>query len=307
MKKYIIFSIILIVLLSLFVYIQDNSLTTLTIAGLEITLPNALWTAIFLTIFLLFTIIFFLITQFKTYFYKKTIQKDIAVIIDNIKNHILYKTIHKPTKILNNINNFTKNIEGLNIKPEKTEKFEFLEDIKKLKNGEVIEISKYKLNENNPWFILNIENRLNKNPEYAKEVLKKFKNEKLKEKAFYIFAKTAPIKEILRYPYEITFEIVKAHIKDNDLKKLLEKAKLTPSEEIEIAKEIFSTKTPDEELNILTPLKWGKSYLALKYHHLELAKEIIEENDLKFFKYYLDLIEKEKVDIDEYIKAAKQI
>jgi len=219
MKKYIIFSIILIVLLSLFVYIQDNSLTTLTIAGLEITLPNALWTAIFLTIFLLFTIIFFLITQFKTYFYRKAIQKDIAVIIDNIKNHILYKTIHKSTKILNDINNFTKNIEGLNIKPEKTEKFEFLEDIKKLKNGEVIEISKYKLNENNPWFILNIENRLNKNPEYAKEVLKKFKNEKLKEKAFYIFAKTAPIKEILRYPYEITFEIVKAHLKDNELKK----------------------------------------------------------------------------------------
>ena len=305
MKKYVIFSIIVIALLSLFIYIQDNSYTTLNIAGTNISLPNALWVALFLSVFFIFTIIFFLIIHFQTYIYKKNVQKDIAIIIDNIKNHIFYKKIHKPAKILTNINNFTQNIEGLNIKPEKTEKFEFLEDIKKLLNGETVEIGKYKLKEDNPWFILNIKNRLHKNPDYAKEILRKFKNEELKKEAFYIYAKKAPIKEILKYPYEINLEIIKAHINDNDLKLLLEKAKLSAKEQIEVARDIYSTKTPDEELEILKPLPWAEAYLAIKYEHMDLAKEVIEANDLKFFKFFIDLKEKEKVDIDEYIESAQ--
>jgi len=305
MKKYVIFSIIVITLLSLFIYIQDNSYTTLNIAGVNLSLPNALWVALFLSVFFLFTIIFFLIIHFQTYIYKKNVQKDITIIIDNIKNHIFYKKIHKPAKILTNLNNFTQNIEGLNIKPEKKEKFEFLEDIKKLLNGETVEIGKYKLKEDNPWFILNIKNRLHKNPDYAKEILRKFKNEELKKEAFYIYAKKASVKEILKYPYEINIEIIKAHINDNDLKLLLEIAKLSAKEQIEVAKDIYSTKTPDEELEILTPLPWAKAYLALKYEHIDLAKEIIEANELKFFKFFISLKEKEKVDIDEYIESAQ--
>ncbi len=306
MKKYIISSIIFIAIISLFIYIQDNAYTTLSLFGSNLTLPNALWSALFLTLFLFFTIIFFLIIHFKTYIYKKNIQKDILIIIENIKNNIFYKNKTKPVKILNSINSFVENIEGLNIKPVKKENFEFLEDIEKLQKGEVIEIGKYNLNENNPWFIQNIKNRLIQNPDYAKEVLKKFKNEELKKEAFYIFAKKAEIKEILKYPYDITFEIIEAHIKDDNLKELLEKAKLTPKEEIQIAKKIYNTKTPDEELEILSPLKWGKSYLALKYEHIELAKEIIEANNLKFFEYFLKLkTSQEKTDIDEYLDAAK--
>jgi len=306
MKKYTISSIILIALISLFVYIQNNAYTTLSFFGINLTLPNAAWVAFFLTLFLIFTLIFFLVIHFKTYIYKKNIQKDVLIVLENIKNHIFYKNKTKPVKILTNINSFTENIEGLNIKPIKKEHFEYLEDISKLQNGEVIEIGKYNLDENNPWFILNIKNRLNKNPDYAKEILKKFKNESLRKEAFYIWAKTAEIKEILKYPYEITLDIIKSHIKDENLDQLLEKAKLTPKEEIEIAKSIYNTKSPDEELKILTPLKWGKSYLALKYEHIELAKEIIEENDLKFFEYFLILKNtQEKMDIDEYLRAAE--
>ena len=304
MKKYVIFSIILISLLSLFIYIEDNSFTTVSIFGINLSLPNAVWLIIFLSIFFIFSLIFFFFINFKNYLYQKNIQKDITNIILNIKNRIFHKESNIPTKILTDINNFTKNIEGLNIKPEPIEKFEFLEDIKKLLNGETIEISKYKLNSDNPWFILNIKNRLKKDPDYAKEVLKKFKNEELKKEAFYIYAKTAPIKEILKYDYDINLEIIKAHIKDNDLKLLLERAKLTPKEEIEVAKEIYSTKTPDEELEIIKPLKWGYAYLALKYEHIELAKEIIESNELTTLKYFLQLKEfGSKEDIDEYLES----
>jgi len=188
--------------------------------------------------------------------------------------------------------------------PKKCEKFEFLEDIEKLQNGEVIEISKYKLKEDNPWFILNIKNRLKKDENFAKDVLKKYKNDELKKEAFKIYAKNASINEILKYDYEIDKEIIKAHITDENVKPLLQKAKLLPNEEIEIAKEIYQSIDPDKEFEIIEPLKWASAYLALKYEHLQKAKEIIEENELKFFEYFLKLKEAGvKADIDEYIDS----
>jgi hypothetical protein len=301
MKKYIIFGIIFIGIITLFVYIQNNSYTHFEMLGVSISLPNAVWVALFLTIFFIFSVIFMSFINLKNTIFQKNVKKDIQTIIKNIKNKILYINQTKDVKILKNINSFIENISGLEIIPEKKENFEFLEDIKKLKEGEVIEISKYKLNQDNPWFILNVKNRLKKDPSYAKEVLKKFKNEELKKEAFYIWAKEAKIDEILKYPYDITIDIIKAHIKDNNLDKLLQKTKLKPIEEIEVAKELYSTKDPDSELNIIKPLKWGYAYLAIKYSHFDLAKEIVEENNLKFFEYYLNLPKKD--DIDEYINS----
>ncbi|WP_024789523.1 hypothetical protein [Lebetimonas sp. JH292] len=304
MKKYSVFSLIFIALMTLFVYIQDNSSTTFSIFGINISLPNAVWIALFLGIFYILSILFFVFIHLQTFFYKKNIQKDIEIMINNIKNKILYKNSLKEVKVLKYCNNFVKNINGLNIEPNPSEKFEFLEDLKKLKNGEVIEISKYKLNENNPWYILNIKNRLKKDGNYAKEVLRKFKNEELKKEAFQIFAQKAPIEEILKYNYPLTKEIILSHINDKDLKKLLEIAKLSKFEEIEIAKALYGSRTPDEELEIISPFVYGSAYLALKYEHIEKAKEIIEEHSLKIFEYILKLKEcGVKIDIDEYLQA----
>jgi len=304
MKKYSIFSLIFIALIGLFVYIENNSYTTFEVLGVSITLPNALWVVIFLGLFYLVTLIFLGFTNLKNIIFQKNIKKDLEIIINNIKNKILYKNA-KDTKVIKDINNFVKEcIEGLEIKPKKIEKFEFLEDLAKLKQGEVVEIGKYKLKEDNPWFILNVKNRLKKDPSYAKEVLKKFKNEELKKEAFYIWAKEAKIKEILKYNYPITLEIVLSHINDEDLPLLLKQAKLSPKEQIEVAKNIYQTQNPDKELEIIKPLPFGYAYLALKYEHLELAKEIIENNQLKFFEYFLKLKECGiKADIDEYIQS----
>jgi len=305
MKKYSIFSIILITLISILIYLQDNMSTTLSIFGINITLPNALWIALFLTLFFLFSLIYFGIINIKEYFFKRNLNKDIEILTQNIKNKIFYKNETKNTKILNELNAFIKNINGLNINPKKIEKFEFLEDIEKLKNGEVIGIDKYKLKEDNPWFIQNIKNRLKKDENFAKEVLRKYKNEELKKEAFKIFAKTAPISEILKFDYEITLDILLSHINDKDVKFLIQKAKLTPKEEIEVAKAIYQKFDPDSEFEIVENLKYASAYLALKYEHLQKAKEIIEENNLQFFEYFLKLRENGiKVDIDEYIKSS---
>ena len=308
MKKYTIFSIIFIALISLGVYIQNNTFTTLNIGKTSWSLPNAIWVALFLTLFFLTSLIFFGIIHFRSFVYQKNVKKDLKIIIENIKNRVLYKNNIKATKTLNEINECIKNIEGLEIKPQKRENYEFFEDIEKLENGETVEISKYKLNENNPWFKLNIKNRLKNEPEYAKEVLKKFKDKEIRKEAFYIWAKTAGVKEILRESYPITFDIIKSHLHDEYFHLLLTQGelKLSIKEEIELAREIFGWEDPDRELEILKPLKWAEAYIAIKYEHLELAKELIETNNLTFFDYLLKLKENaQKVDIDEYIESAQ--
>ena len=308
MKKYAIFSIIFIVLISLGVYIQNNSFSTLKIGSISLSLPDAAWVAIFLTLFFLTSLLFFGFINLKSFIYQKNVKRDLNIIIENIKNKVLYKKSIKPTKTLNEINEFVENIEGLEIKPEKKEHYPFFEDIKKLKNGEVIEISKYKLDANNPWFKLNIKNRLKNEPEYAKEILKKFKDEELRKEAFYIWAKSAGVKEILREGYPITYDILKTHLHDDYFHLLLSQGelKLSIKEEIQLARDIFGSKDPDSELEILKPLKWAEAYIAIKYEHLDLAKEIIEKNNMKFFEYFLLLKQNgQKVDIDEYIESAQ--
>ena len=99
---------------------------------------------------------------------------------------------------------------------------------------------------------------------------------------------------------QINLEIIKAHINDKDLKLLLEKAKLTPKEEIEVAKLIYS-QNPEKELKLVENLPFAKAYLAIKYSHFDLAKEIIEKHNIKIFEYYINL--KKKVDIDEYLES----
>jgi len=305
MKKYTLFSILFIALLTLYVYMEENSTTTFNFLGADITLSNAVWIAIFLGLFYIFSLIFFSVLHIREFMFRKNIQKDIQILISNIKNAILYKPLsQKKVKQLKDCDNFVKTIEGLNIKPVKIEKFEFLEDIARLLNGEVVEIGKYKLKEDNPWFVMNIKNRLKKDEKFAREVLKKYKNEELKKEAFKIYAKNASISEILKYDYKVDVDIILAHIDKEDVKFLFNKADLTPLDEIKIARVLYGKFDPDKELEIVESLKWASAYLAFKYEHIEKAKEIIEENDLRFFEYFLKLrLSGEKADIDEYIDS----
>ena len=168
----------------------------------------------------------------------------------------------------------------------------------------MVDLKKYKLRNDNKWNILNTLNRIKIDKDFAKDMLLKPINEEVKKAAFYIVIEEMSINEMLRYNYDIPFKIVKKHIKDNNFSKLLERVKLSPIEEIEIAREIHQTIDPDKEFEILKPLKWASAYLALKYEHLQKAKEIIEENDLNFFEFFLKLRENGiKADIDEYIDS----
>jgi hypothetical protein len=245
------------------------------------------------------------VLNIKNYFLSKNIKKDKEFILTHIRNRILFKDSKlKEVKILKDIFNFSNLINGLEIEAKKIDGFEFLEDLEKIKKGEVVDLKKYKLRNDNKWNILNTLNRIKIDKDFAKDMLLKPINEEVKKAAFYIVIEEMSINEMLRYNYDIPFEVVKKHVRDENFNKLLNRIKLSPKEEIEIAREIHQTIDPDKEFEILKPLKLASAYLALKYEHLQKAKEIIEENDLKFFEFFLKLRENGiKADIDEYIDS----
>jgi hypothetical protein len=305
MKKYIIFSVLLIGIISLFVYTQTDATTTFSLFGVSITLLDAVWMAIFLSLFFIISLVFLGILNIKSYFLSKNVNKDKELILSNIKNRILFKDAKlKEVKILKDIFNFSNLINGLEIEPKKIDGFEFLEDLEKIKKGEVVDLKKYKLKNDNKWNILNTLNKIKIDKDFAKDMLLKPINEEVKKAAFYALVDDMSINEMLKYDYDIPFEVVKKHVRDENFNKLLNRVKLSPKEEIEIAREIHQTIDPDKEFEILKPLKWASAYLALKYEHLQKAREIIEENDLKFFEFFLKLRENGiKADIDEYIDS----
>ncbi len=298
MKKYIIFSLIFISAIVLVIYTQDNA----NLGFFGVNLPVSMWAGAILGVFWIFSILYFGVFNFKSFFYKKRIEKDVKNILENIKNRIFYKNSFKEVKELLNINEFTKLIEGLEIEPKKIEKFEFLEDLEKLKKGEVVDLKKYKLDNKNPWVVKNYENRLKADKNFARELIKKDVPEELKIKAKKIYATFAPSYELLNLDIDLDFEILKERIEDKEFKKLLEKAKLKPIEEIELAR-LTKNENPDEEMKLFENLHWAEAYIALKYNHLELAKEIVLKHNLKFFEYFIKIKENSQADIDEYINS----
>jgi hypothetical protein len=302
MKKYTIISFIFIALVGLLIYVNSDSSTTFDMFGIHITLYNAVWFMVFLFIFYLISIIYFAIIKYKTFAFEKNIKKDKLNLIKNIENKILFKDKILPVKILKECEEFVEMIEGLVIKPKKSEIFTFMEDVEKLQNGEVIDLSKYKFSSKNPWVIKNLENRIEKEDlSAAKDALK---IESLKEKALFLLAKKAEVNEILANNYPIYKETILNNLESSRLKELIEKSDLKSDEYIEIAKTLYKKEENNPE-NVITLFEnkiVPYVYLLIKYEMLDKAKELAHENDLKFFKYYLDLKEK-NIKLDDFLDA----
>ena len=302
MKKYSIISILLIAISGLFTYINTNSTTTFDLLGIHITLLNAVWTMLFLTIFYLISIIYFSIEKFKTFKFDRNIKKDKLNILKNIENKILYKDSLLPIKELTDLEEIIEMINGDKLIFKESEKLPFINDLLKLQKGEMIDLKKYKFSKENPWYLKNLENKIQKED---KDALKEALNTPLKEKALNVLAKTADIKEILANNYPISKETILNNLKSDRLKELINKSNLTNEEYIEIAQTLYkNTKVPEQLLELFEDKLVAYIYLLIEYEMIEKAMELAKENDIKIFEYYLLLRENGvKIDIKEYLNA----
>jgi len=301
MKKYTTISFLLIVLIGLFTYINTNSQTTFNLIGIDITLPNAVWVSIFLFIFYLISIIYFSIEKYKNFKFSRQVKKDRDNLLENAKNKIFFKDKILPVKELVKLETIIEMIEGDRLVFKESD-LDYINDLAKIQQGEVIELKKYKLDKDNPWVLRNLENRLNKEDiEAAKEAL----NTPLKEKALEILSKHASVKEILANNYPITKETILNNLDSHRLKELIDKSNLTNQEYIEIAQVLYKqTQVPEKLLELFSNKIVPYIYLLIEYEMIDEAKEKAKEYDVKIFEYYLLLREHgEKIDIKEYLNA----
>jgi hypothetical protein len=302
MKKYSIISIIFIATIGLITYINSDSSTTFDIFGVNITLYNAVWSMIFLFILYLISIIYFSIIKYNSFRFEKNIHKDKINLIKNIENRVLFIDKKLPIKILKELDEFINMVEGLKINPKKSETFKFMEDLEKLQNGEIVDLTKYKFSSNNPWIIKNLENKLKKDDlEAAKEALK---IDSLKEKALKVLSKKASVNEILANNYPITKDTILNNLDNLRLKELIDKSNLKSDEYIEIAKILYlkEENNPENVISLFENKIIPYVYILIKYEMLDKARELAKENELKFFEYYLDLKEK-NIKLDDFLDA----
>jgi len=302
MKKYTVISILYIFTIGLFTYINTNSTTTFNLFGIHVTLLDALWTVAFLAIFYLISITYFSIEKFKNFVFSRNVKKDKENILKNIENKILFKDKVLPIKELIEIEEIIEMINGDKLKFKESEKLSFINDLMKLQNGEVIDLKKYKFSKDNPWYLKNLENKINKEDiQAAKEAL----NTPLKEKALKLLSKKADIKEILANNYPITKETILNNLKSDRLKELINKSNLTNEEYIQIAQEVYKiNENPEFVMEIFKEKIVAYIYLLIEYEMIDKAMELAKENDVKIFEYYLLLRENGvKIDIKEYLNA----
>ena len=302
MRKYTTISFIVIAIIGLFTYINTNATTTFSLFGVNVTLFNAIWTMLFLTIFYLVSIIYFGIEKIRTFIFEKNIKKDKENIIKNIEANILYKNQKFPIKELKDIQSFINMVQGLKINPQENEKFPFLEDIIKLQNGEIVDLKKYKLSNDNPWVLKNLENKIAKGDiNSAKEAL----NTPLKDKAINLLSQKADAKEILDNDYPITKETILNNIKSDKLKELIDKSNLSNMEYIQIAQKLYKTnENPEFVMELFKEKIVAYIYLLIEYEMIDEAYEEAKEKEIKLFEYYLLLRQNGiKIDIKEFIDA----
>jgi len=192
-------------------------------------------------------------------------------------------------------------IEGLKINPKESD-LEFMNDILKLENGEVVDLKKYKLDKENPWVLKNIENKIkNGDKKAAIDAL----NSPLKDIAIEFLSKNADVKEILANDYPITKETILNNLDSDRLNELINKSNLTNKEYIEIAYEVYKKiENPEVVLELFKEKTVAYVYLLIEYEMIDKALELANEHDIKVFEYYL-LLRKNgvKVDIKDYLDA----
>jgi hypothetical protein len=305
LKYFVILSIILIGGLVGVVYFQNQSATlTVTLFGINLTFPVALWLAGGMGLIFLIGAIGLFLSNIRYSIYRKHLEKELNQVLEWGRELIFYRKVGEPKKlkVLGLVKEFVGNIWGDRLTFEKWEKFPYMIDLKRVNEGEYVDLSKYKVPFDNPWEVKNGWNLLKKDPSKAGEILKKYKDPALREAAFKIWAKGAPAAEILKFEYPLTLEIVVAHLDSPELGELIKRAKLTPREQVELARKLYTTKTPEEEMELMEPHPVGMAYLAFKYEHIEKGKEIVEEKNIHLFDYFILMRERGiRVEVDQFL------
>lgn len=257
LKKYIGFSLLLIVAVYIYVFSIENSNYTLNILDYSIELPIAVWVILPISILFLSTIVHILFYGFRNYLQTNSMKKDEDNIIELFKELLLennsnkkfkQKSLKELSEILALVNISPKNID---MNSSNNEMNTILNTIKKINSGEYVNDKSIKLNKNGKTYQKNLLNRAASDVDYAIDVLKKSDT----------FTKDT---------VKAAFQNVVANKSMTTVKKLLDGLKLDKDMVLELMKK--DSKNSDFALEHTTIIKYTKDVKFDKKDYINFAK-----------------------------------
>ena len=319
-KKYIVFSIILIVALYGYVFSLELGDYRLTILDISVNLPVAAWIVLPVLFLFLATIGHILYYGLINIFKARAISKDQETMVAFIKDTLLEKANTKRFKtqgfknLSSILSQFKLSVKDSTFSSSDEELNKIVANIQDIKAGKHISDKSFKLNEMSDLANLNMLNKVNTQIDFAVDVIKKpenfaanvvrqsfenvlrdktmttikklYKNVKLdKELAFKLFQKDAANNEFGFTPDEILKIVKDLDYKNEDYMALAKNYEtiLQPDQIISLFEKLSS------ELEEATP---AYLHVLFEYEMIEKVKEVISstpENEYTAFKALLDL------------------
>jgi len=336
-KKYIGASVLLLALIAGYLmYIDLNNEFTLKIPQIyfEYTMPVYAWIILPALVLFVFTLLHMFYYGTKNYFAKRAVSKDINTLKNIVKKRLLKEKANDllSTKDFKDLGEILKELEidiSENFAYVSKDFDEVVKKIKSIKAGTYIPLKDLKLSSDNYYYNLNLKNRINKDSNFAVEVLKsgtKYSKDLIElafdkvieEKSMTTIKKLLPeleldekmIKKLLEKNIAANKEFA---LSNEELLKYIKKANYENKELIKLAKEFKKTLSPDQLIKLYEELSVNDEkytcaylYVLIDFQMIDKAKDILassQPNEYKVFKAFLDLrIAGKHYSLDDLIK-----
>jgi uncharacterized integral membrane protein len=316
-KKYFMFSVILLALLAGGFYYINNESVSLYLLGLQFNLPFGIWMVVSGVILLVFTLFHLWYHGAKLYFTQKRYHKDYEAVVSKIESKLAGK--ESSVKIKNDeFGALSQILDRVYMAPNPSSPVSGVEgidtlfsQIKCIEEGEYIDSKSLLFAKENPFFTKNLKNRVKSDHKYLSEVLKKGpeENRELFNFAFSEALKNDMVKEIksswsklsnkdtsiaLEILHHVSSDKDKYNFDIKDIESLLKHFDFSSSEYIKIARELKTYLTPDELLKLYENLASEDEKAEDSYVYVLFDLEMLEEASLRAENATSENIEKFK-------------
>ncbi|NQY51996.1 MAG: hypothetical protein HRT42_00320 [Campylobacteraceae bacterium] len=324
LKKYIISSILLIIIIAGYVFSLEANDYTIVILDNTFTFPIAVWAIIPVVILFVASIFHMLFYGFRTFLNSRAVEKDEKNIVNLLKETLLEnqnkikfktKTFIDLSSILSQLtfdvkNDFDSKDKDLN---------EIISLISKVNAGESVSLKNYKFNKQGSIVKKNLINKINSEVDYALDVIKKsdtFSSDIVKVAFLHVLKEKSmtTINKILSYvnlDKEMTLSLFEKDKENADfsigfenIKKYAKEANLDKKEYISLFKLYKDTFTPDELIKLYEELSCEDEnsseaylYILFEFEMIDTLREVLDatsDKDFKAFRALLDLKDNSK-------------
>jgi len=320
LKKYIVFSILLMILVTGYAFSLELGEYTVQISEFQLALPVWVWIISPMLLLFLASVLHMFFYGFKGYLGNRAIVKDEENIIESIKSSLLNKTDVKAYK-RDAFKNLSEILSQLNLTPKEgsfnssnEEINAIVEKIQKINDGKYLAPKELKLADENPLMVKNALNKLNSDEDYCLEILKRpanHSNETIKKAYSVVLASKSmtTVKKILnniKLDKEMILELFKRDAEQTDFSlskeeviKHIKSANFTKWDFLHLAKLYKNNMLPDDLLKIFEEISATNDlaldsylYVLFEYEMIDNIRDIFAssaQNELLPYKALLDL------------------